>query len=190
MIQSWEKNQPKDTGAARLRLKGEEVLVKARFPDTVYPVIQSHPVTGRKVLHFPKLWVTGVLELPGEAGGGPDGRGPGPYPPAEIRTYWHHYQVGDAIIWDNWRMSHAAYGMKNRYARTLWAMTLQARPGIRPAGGQPGGVTQPPLFLPLSGGGVAGGDGGGFHSDIRRCEPLRRVMLAPFASGNPPRQLR
>ncbi len=126
VTQSWLQNQAPNTDAARLRLKGE-VLVNSRFPDTVYPIVQSHPVTGRKVLHFPKLWATGILEVPGEAGEALMAELLAHiYQPRFI--YWHHYQPGDAIMWDNWRMAHAASGVKNRYPRTLWAMTLKPGP--------------------------------------------------------------
>ena len=42
--------------------------------------------------------------------------------------YWHKYEVGDAVMWDNWRFIHAASGTLGRYVRTIWSVTLNPGP--------------------------------------------------------------
>lgn len=107
----------------------EREMTKARFPDTVYPVVYPHPITGAKVLHLPPLYASAILEMPGSEGEALI---------EELKRhilrpqfqYWHRYQVGDAVLWDNWRFLHASSGTAARYVRTLWGIALNSGPAL------------------------------------------------------------
>jgi taurine dioxygenase len=89
-----------------------------RFPDLVGKLVRPHPKYGAKCLHLPPLWSAGFVEMEGEAG-------------LALRdellehvrrpdyAYWHSYKPGDVVVWDNWRMMHAASGTKGIYRRTM-----------------------------------------------------------------------
>lgn len=91
------------------RVGGDTEMVTGKFPDVVFPLVYPHPKTGRKVLNMVPLYAGEILEMPG-----PDGQAL----IAELREhvlqpkfqYWHRYQPGDAVLWDNWRSIHGASG--------------------------------------------------------------------------------
>ncbi len=123
VIQSWDKAQVGQSNGPR----GAGTLILQEFPDVIYPMVLTHPVTGAKVLNCPPLWATGILEAPGE-----EGLALMHEVIAHITRpqsqYWHRYRPGDAILWDNCRFIHAASGTLGLYARTLWTLTLKAGP--------------------------------------------------------------
>ncbi len=94
------------------------------FPDVAYPVVHTHPYTGVKVLNAPPLWSAGIVEMPGAEGKALI---------AELHQhmlqekfqYWHRYELGDAVLWDNFCFIHAASGTPGRYARTLWSTAMK-----------------------------------------------------------------
>jgi alpha-ketoglutarate-dependent taurine dioxygenase len=129
VIQNWDGSQAQMAVNRRYLEKGDEVYTLKKFPDVVYPFVYPHPVSGARVLNCPPLWATGVLEMPGAEGA---------ELLAEVKAhltqpqfqYWHKYAVGDAVLWDNWRYTHAASGTRGRYVRTMWVVTLRAGPRI------------------------------------------------------------
>jgi taurine dioxygenase len=129
VIQSWDRAEAYLNRNKDYRIGGDKEMVVGRFKDMVYPLLYPHPITGRKVLNVIPLYDAGILEMPG-----PDGD-------ALIETlkahvlqsrfqYWHQYQVGDAVIWDNWRSLHAASGTPGRYVRTLWSIVIDKGPDL------------------------------------------------------------
>lgn len=102
---------------------GDDALASSKFPDVVFPMVCRHPVTGRESLNVPPLWVSGVIEMPGEAGTALIGELQRHLLRRE-RQYWHRYDVGDALLWDNWRYIHAAGGTPAEHARILWSISI------------------------------------------------------------------
>jgi taurine dioxygenase len=122
VIQSWNRAETYLARNRAYRVGGDTVLHN-QYKDVAYPMIVAHPVTKRKVLNVPPLWSAGVVELPGT-----EGIALIEELVAHVKQqkfqYWHRYQPGDALIWDNWRFVHAAGGTPGRYARTLWGVML------------------------------------------------------------------
>lgn len=89
-----------------------------RFPDLVGKLVRPHPKYGAKCLHLPPLWSAGFVELEGA-----EGLALRDELLAHLRNpkyaYWHSYQPGDVVVWDNWRMLHAASGTRGIYRRTM-----------------------------------------------------------------------
>jgi taurine dioxygenase len=129
VIQSWRHAQATIHKNRVYRREGETVLADNRFPDVAYPLVVSHPNSGRKSLNIPPLWASGILELPRKEG------------LALIEeliahisqpqfAYWHRYSPGDVVAWDNWRFMHAASGTPPGQARTLWSVIIRGGPEI------------------------------------------------------------
>jgi taurine dioxygenase len=129
VVQSWNRCQTQMLKNRRYAEKGDEVLRLNQFPDMVYPMVYSHPVTGAKVLNCPPLWSAGIVELPGEEGEAVVAEVVAHITQQKYQ-YWHKYRGGDAVLWDNWRFIHAASGTLGRFVRTMWVITLNSGPKI------------------------------------------------------------
>ena len=96
------------------------------FPESVYPAAMTHPVTGKKILGIVEQFLDRVI-TPSKAGLSNDEsielleR-----LVAHIRDpqfhYFHQWQPGDMVLWDNWRAMHCAtgtpVGVRRRINRT------------------------------------------------------------------------
>jgi taurine dioxygenase len=119
LIASWRHAQETIRANPAFRSdEGSKMLDPDLFPDMVFPLVQSHPVTGRKVLFVPPLWSAGIVEMDADAGRALVDRLLAHARKPEF-AYWHSYRPGDVVVWDNWRMMHAASGTLGRYRRTL-----------------------------------------------------------------------
>jgi taurine dioxygenase len=47
-----------------------------------------------------------------------------------IRPYVHHWQPGDMVLWDNWRMLHEARGCDPKYDRVMHRTTIEGDYGL------------------------------------------------------------
>ena len=129
VIQSWKRAESYIARNRDYRIKGHEELRMDRFPDVAYPIVYEHPITGQKVLNVPPLYAAGIVEMPGSEGNALIEELVGHIKQPKFH-YWHSYQVGDAVLWDNWRFLHAASGTPGRYVRTLWSITLLGGPEL------------------------------------------------------------
>lgn len=100
---------------------------KASFPDyppLARPLVWNHPVTGAEILNLCPLNIRGIVGMD-EAEGD-----------ALIQTlidavvqpqfiYRHDWQEGDVILWDNYRMMHAAMGHPVDVLRIVHRATLR-----------------------------------------------------------------
>lgn len=96
---------------------------KSPFRPVWYPAVLTHPESGRKCLFLSPMNVEGFLGL-------------GPEEGRELTAmlvdhmtdprfvYRHSWSVNDAIIWDNRRFLHAAYGNKPEHRRRGLRTTL------------------------------------------------------------------
>jgi taurine dioxygenase len=98
----------------------------ARFPRAIHPAVWTRK-TGEKVFHFAP-WMAVGLEHHEDAAGhalldevahelnrvAADGH-----------SYWHDWQDGDMVIWDNHRMLHAVEGCDAKYERRTLRTTIK-----------------------------------------------------------------
>jgi len=125
VIQSWRKAQDSIAKNPNYRTdEGMKMMAEDRYPDLGYELVRVHPITGRKVLHAPPMWSSGIVGLPRDQG-------------RELLDdlfahslqdkfiHWQKYCPGDVIIWDNWRFMHAASGTKGKYKRLMYRTVLK-----------------------------------------------------------------
>ncbi len=99
------------------------------FPDAIYPAAVTHPVTGRKILEIVEQFLDRVIE--------PERAGLSSQQAddllrdlvAHIRKpefhYFHQWQVGDMVLWDNWRAMHCTTGTKPGVHRLINRTTIE-----------------------------------------------------------------
>lgn len=98
------------------------------FPEVAYPAVVTHPVTGRKVLEIVEQFLERII-APHKAGLSNDEaiellerlvqhtRG-------EEFHYFHEWQPGDMVLWDNWRAMHCATGTRPGMERVIHRTTI------------------------------------------------------------------
>jgi taurine dioxygenase len=138
VVQSWKRAESYTARNRDYRIKGHEELRIDRFPDVEYPIVYEHPISGQKILNVPPLWAAGIVEMPGSDGNALIEQLVDHIKEPQFQ-YWHSYQVGDALLWDNWRFLHAASGTPGRYVRTLWSITILGGPELGRIAAQPTG---------------------------------------------------
>lgn len=98
------------------------------FPDVAYPAVVTHPITGRKVLEIVELMLDRVY-APHRAGLCHDEavdllRDL----VAHIRKpefhYYHRWEPGDMVLWDNWRAMHSTTGTTPGVERLIHRTTI------------------------------------------------------------------
>ncbi len=99
------------------------------FPEVIYPAVVTHPTTGRKVLEICELMLDRI-HAPHRAGLSNDEaldllqslvdhiRKP------EFH-YFHRWEPGDIILWDNWRAMHCATGTPPGTERLIHRTTIE-----------------------------------------------------------------
>jgi len=127
VVQSWAHAQTTIARNKAYRYDGERVLADDRFPNIAYPLVTTHPNSGRKALNCPPLWACGIVELPGDEGIALVEELIAHITRPEF-TYWHRYRPGDIAGWDNWRYLHAAEGTPGRFARLIWSVVIRGGP--------------------------------------------------------------
>lgn len=98
------------------------------FPEVMYPAVVTHPVTGRKVLEICEQFLERIV-APHKAGLSNDEaiallqrlvehtRRP------EFH-YFHRWEPGDMVLWDNWRAMHCATGTPPGVERVIHRTTI------------------------------------------------------------------
>jgi len=98
------------------------------FPEVAYPAVVTHPVTGRKVLEICEQFLERIV-APHRMGLSNDEavdllqrlvehtRRP------EFH-YFHQWQEGDMVLWDNWRAMHCATGTRPGVERVIHRTTI------------------------------------------------------------------
>lgn len=101
------------------------------FPDAVYPAVVTHPVTGRKVLEVVEQFLDRVVAP--ERAGMTEAEADGFLRRliSHIRQprfhYWHKWQAGDMVLWDNWRAMHCTTGTKPGVRRLIHRTTIEGK---------------------------------------------------------------
>ena len=98
------------------------------FPEVAYPAVVTHPVTGRKVLEIVEQFLERIV-APHHAGLSNDEA-------IELLErlvehtrkpefhYFHQWQPGDMVLWDNWRAMHCATGTRPGVERVIHRTTI------------------------------------------------------------------
>ena len=99
------------------------------FPDAIYPAVVEHPVTGRKVLEVVEQFLDRVVE-PERARLTPDEaddllRRLVAHTRRPELHYFHRWEPGDMILWDNWRAMHCTTGTKPGVKRVINRTTIE-----------------------------------------------------------------
>ena len=94
-----------------------------QYSRILHPMVYEQAETKRKVLNVSPGFATGIYEL-----GGPEGDSL----LAEViaycidpaHVYYHRWQMGDMVLWDNWRMLHCATGVPADETRVMQRTTI------------------------------------------------------------------
>ena len=93
------------------------------FPDSVYPLVVSHPVSGRKVLNVCPMFLSHIRGR-AEGGGDPLLQSLVDHVTEERFSYHHSWKRDDIILCDNWRMMHCAPGIRPADERLIHRTTI------------------------------------------------------------------
>lgn len=106
---------------AKIQEYGSEAFPE--FAEVVHPLVHRHPETGRRVLNISPAFLQRIVGLSSEESDAliDDLR---TFATQPRFTYFHSWQVGDLIVWDNWRTTHVAKGHKRRFRRVMHRTTL------------------------------------------------------------------
>jgi taurine dioxygenase len=99
------------------------------FPEVAYPAVVVHPVTGRRVLFICEQSLERVV-APHKAGLSNDEAVDLLHTLVEHTRnpafhYFHRWQPGDMILWDNWRAMHCATGTSPGAGRVIHRTTIE-----------------------------------------------------------------
>jgi len=99
------------------------------FPDSIYPVVVEHPVSGRKVLEVVEQFLDRVVnpEKAGLATNEADDllRRLVAHTRKPEFHYFHAWEPGDMILWDNWRAMHCTTGTQPGIKRVINRTTIE-----------------------------------------------------------------
>jgi taurine dioxygenase len=101
--------------------------LRRKTPPVTHPVVNRHPVTGRKSLYLDPTTSVGIAELPGA---------PGRELLDELNAhatqpefvYAHKWQIGDVVMWDNGFLLHRRDPFDGSQNRLLKRTTLRLSP--------------------------------------------------------------
>jgi len=99
------------------------------FPDSVYPAVVRHPVTGVEVLEIVEQFLDRVIDP--EKAGMTDAEADDLLRSLVEHTrrpefhYFHSWRDGDMVLWDNWRAMHCTKGTKPGVKRLINRTTIE-----------------------------------------------------------------
>lgn len=110
---------------------GSNVEPLPGFPEVVHPLVHRHPTTGRAVLNISPAFAQHIV---GMTAAKSDAllEELGDFATQDRFTYYHDWQVGDLVIWDNFRTMHIAAGHKKKYSRCMHRTTLSGNVALEP----------------------------------------------------------
>jgi len=101
--------------------------LRRRTPPVAHPLVNSHPVSGRRSLYLDPTTTVGIQELPGEEGRALlDELNRHATRPEFV--YTHHWQIGDVIMWDNGFLMHRRDPFDPEQNRLLKRTTIRLSP--------------------------------------------------------------
>jgi taurine dioxygenase len=99
------------------------------YPRVLHPMVYEQAETGRKVLNISPWFLQGIVGLP-EAESDALLHEIMEYAINLQFAYWHKWQIGDLVLWDNWRMLHCAAGCSPTDQRWLERTTIAGDYGL------------------------------------------------------------
>jgi taurine dioxygenase len=93
------------------------------FPAVSHPLVYVQHETGRKVLNFSPAFASHIIDMEPQKSHAllmklslhiTD----------ESNAYFHHWQLGDLVLWDNWRVLHQACGVRSAQVREMHRTTI------------------------------------------------------------------
>jgi len=109
-----------------LRMAESGIAIQKRkftYPRVIHPMVYEQELTGRKVLNVSPGFALGIYE---------DGSWEGDALLHEVckycmdpeLSYFHDWQMGDMVLWDNWRVLHCAEGTHPEDSRLMLRTTI------------------------------------------------------------------
>ena len=112
-----------------VRSKGSGILEIAKtFPRALHPAVWAR-ASGEKVLHISPYGARGIAGME-TAEGDALFRRVWAETERAMTPYYHEWQPGDMLVWDNWRMLHAACGCDPKYERVMHRTTIKGDYGL------------------------------------------------------------
>jgi taurine dioxygenase len=99
------------------------------YPRVLHPLVYQQAETGRKVLNISPWFVLGIAGLP-EAESDDLLHEITGYATDPRYAYWHRWQLGEMVLWDNWRMLHCAAGCAPDEIRWMERTTIAGDYGL------------------------------------------------------------
>jgi taurine dioxygenase len=96
---------------------------KFTYPRVIHPMVYVQPETGRKVLNVSPAFALGIYE-DGTAAGDQLLRDVIAICTDPAASYFHEWQDGDMVLWDNWRTLHSAKGVPINQTRVMERTTI------------------------------------------------------------------
>lgn len=95
-----------------------------KYPRVLHPLVYQQRETGRKVLNVSPWFAVGIAGME---------NGEGDRLLAEVielgvdpgYAYFHQWEEGDMVLWDNWRMLHCAQGVPEHDSRVMKRTTIK-----------------------------------------------------------------
>lgn len=99
------------------------------FPDSIYPAVVEHPVSGRKILEVVEQFLDRIVD--------PEKAGMTAKESDDLLRrlvahtrkpefhYFHTWKPGDMILWDNWRAMHCTTGTRPGTKRVINRTTIE-----------------------------------------------------------------
>ena len=95
----------------------------------IHPLVYQQAGTGRRVLHFSPWFADGIEGLETAEGDALLAEVAGYALNPEL-AYYHQWQPGDMVLWDNWRMLHCACGVPPGERRIMRRTTIVGDYGL------------------------------------------------------------
>ncbi len=99
------------------------------YPRVLHPMVYEQAETGRKMLNLSPWFLLGIAGLP-EAESDALLHEIMEYATDPQYAYWHAWQMGDLVLWDNWRMLHSAAGCAPADQRWMERTTIAGDYGL------------------------------------------------------------
>lgn len=98
---------------------------RAKLPDVVHPICRTHPETGQPLLYIGGTVVWEIVDMP-SAEGRELIQELRDFATQDRFVYGHHWEVGDAVLWDNRCTMHCATPFdESRYRRLMHRTTIR-----------------------------------------------------------------